>query len=151
MIEKQNKKLGEILLEYGMISPEKLKKALKVQKEKSKRIGQILMELNLVTQDQINWILSKQLDIPYVQIEQEQLDLDLIKNFPEYLIKNYRLIPLIEMNNTLVIAMADPTDSEAIQRIKSATNTNIDIVLASFKNISEMIHHIEKEYPDIWQ
>jgi len=43
MIEKQNRKLGEILLEYGMISPEKLKKALKVQKEKGKRIGQILI------------------------------------------------------------------------------------------------------------
>jgi len=151
MIEKRNNKLGELLLKYGMISPEKLKKALKVQKEKSKRIGQILIEQNLVTQDQINWILSKQLDIPYVQIEIEQLDLELLKNFPEYLIKNYHLVPLIEMNHTLVIAMADPTDEEAIQRIKSSTKRNIDIVFASFQNITEIIHHIEKEFPDIWQ
>jgi len=151
MIEKQNKKLGEILLEYGMISPEKLKKSLKIQKEKSKRIGQILIELNLVTQDQINWVLCKQLDIPYVQIETEQLDFELLRNFPEYLMKNYRLIPLIEMNNTLVIAMADPTDEEAIQRIKTSFKRNIEIVFASFQNISEIIYHIEKEYPDIWQ
>jgi len=151
MIEKKNKKLGEILLEYGMVSPEKLEKALKVQKEKDKRIGQILMELNLVTQDQINWVLCKQLDIPYVQIEIEQLDLALLKNFPEYLIKNYRLVPLIEMNNTLVIAMADPTDDEAIQRVITSTKRNIDIVFASFQNITEIIHHIEKEFPDIWQ
>ena len=151
MIEKKNKKLGEILLEYGMVSPEKLEKALKVQKEKDKRIGQILMELNLVTQDQINWVLCKQLDIPYVQIEIEQLDLELLKNFPEYLIKNYRLVPLIEMNNTLVIAMADPTDDEAIQRVITSTKRNIDIVFASFQNITEIIHHIEKEFPDIWQ
>jgi DNA phosphorothioation-dependent restriction protein DptG len=150
MIEKQNKKLGEILLEYGMLSPKNLKKALKVQKEKNKRIGQILMELSLVTQDQVNWVLCKQLDIPYIQIEIEQLDLELLKNFPEYLIKNYRLVPLIEMNNTLVIAMADPTDEEAIQRVKSSTKRNIDIVFASFQNITEIIHHIEKEFPDIW-
>ncbi|HKK82977.1 MAG TPA: hypothetical protein VJ958_01985, partial [Atribacterota bacterium] len=139
------------LLEYGMISPEKLKKSLKIQKEKSKRIGQILIELNLVTQDQINWVLCKQLDIPYVQIETEQLDFELLRNFPEYLMKNYRLIPLIEMNNTLVIAMADPTDEEAIQRIKTSFKRNIEIVFASFQNISEIIYHIEKEYPDIWQ
>ena len=151
MIEKQKNKLGELLLKYSMISPENLKKALKLQKEKNKRIGQILIEQNLVTQDQINWILCKQLDIPYVQIEIEQLDLELLKNFPEYLIKNYHLIPLIEMNNTMVIAMADPTDDEAIQRIKSFTKRNIDIVFASFQDITEIIHHIEKEFPDIWQ
>lgn len=150
MIEKQNRKLGEILLEYGMISPEKLKKALKVQKEKSKRIGQVLIEMNLVTQDQINWVLCKQLNIPYVQIETEQMDLELLKKFPEYLIKNYHLVPLIEINDKLVIAMSDPTDNEAIQRIKHFYKNDIDIVFASFKNISEMIHYIEKEYPDIW-
>ena len=151
MIEKQKNKLGELLLKYGMLSPEKLKKALKAQKEKNKRIGQILIEQNVVTQDQINWVLCKQLDIPYVQIEIEQLDMELLKNFPEYLSKNYHLIPLMELNHTLVIAMADPTDEEAIQRIKSFTKRNIDIVFSSFQNITEIIQHIEKEFPDIWQ
>jgi len=151
MMEKPNKKLGKILLDYGMISSENLKKALKVQKEKNKQIGQVLMDFHYVTQDQINWVLGKQLDIPYIQIELEQIDLDLLKIFPEYLVKNYRLIPLIEINEKLVIAMADPTDKEAIQRIKSSCKGDFDIVLASFKNISEIIHEIEKEYPEIWQ
>lgn len=151
MKEKENKRLGEMLVDYGMITLKELQKALKVQKEKNKRIGEVLIELRLVTQDQMNWVLCKQLDIPYVQLEPGQLDKELLKKFPEFLIKNYRLIPLIEMNHTLVIAMADPTDDEAIQRIKSFCKTDINIVLASFQNISEIIHYIEKEYPGIWQ
>ena len=149
--EKYNKKLGEILLEYKMISPEQLKKALKKQKEKNKRIGEVLIDLHFVTQDQINWVLCKQLNIPYVQIELEQLDLGLVKEFPEYLIKNYHLIPLTEMNDILVIAMADPTDDEAIQKIRSLCKRNIEIVLASFKNVMEITNDIIKEYPDIWE
>ncbi len=142
-MEKKNKKLGELLLEYGLISSEQLEKALKVQKEINKRIGETLLELNFVTQDQINWVLSKQLDIPYVQIEPEQLDKDLLKKFPLYLIKNYNLIPLLEMNDTVVIAMADPTDEEALQKIKSSYKGNFEVVLASFRNISELIQYLE--------
>ncbi|MDD4363364.1 MAG: hypothetical protein PHD33_04025 [Atribacterota bacterium] len=150
-MKENNKKLGEILLDYKMISSEQLTKALKVQKQKNKRIGETLIELKLVTQDQINWVLSRQLDMPYVQIEKEQLDYNLIKKIPEYLIKNYNLIPLIEIEGKVTIAMADPTDYEAIERVKSAFQNNIEIVFASFQNIAEIIKLIEQEHPDIWE
>jgi len=150
-MKNKNKKLGELLLGYEMISPDNLKKALKVQKENNKRIGETLIELNIVTQDQINWILGKQLDIPYVQIEKEQLDLDLIKRFPEYLIKNYRLIPMVEVEDKMVIAMADPIDDEAIQKIKSTFKGDFEVVLASFRNITDVINYINTEFPEIWQ
>ena len=149
MAEGEKRRLGEILLSYGMISSKNLARALKVQKEKNKRIGEVVIDLGFVTQDQINWIISKQLDIPYVRIELEQLNLDLIRKFPEYLIKNYRLIPLTETDHTLVVAMADPTDDEAIKRIKNIYNP-IELVFASFQNIEEMIESIKKQFPDIW-
>jgi type IV pilus assembly protein PilB len=151
VLKKTKKKLGELLLDYKMITEDQLSKALKIQKEKNKRIGETLIGLKFVTQDQINWVLSKQLDIPYVQIEEEQLDIELIKKFPTYLIKNYNLIPLIEIEGKVVVAMADPTDQEAIDRINSSYNNNIDIVFASFQNIAEIIQHIKNKYPNIWK
>lgn len=151
MLKKDNKKLGELLLDYKMISHEDLSRALKMQKEKNKRIGETLIDLKMVTQDQINWILSKQLDIPYVQIEKGQLDMDLLRKFPEYLVKNYNLIPLIEIEGKVVIAMADPTDSEAIDKIKNIVDQKIEIAFASFHNILDILGYIEKEYPSIWQ
>lgn len=150
MLKKSEKKLGELLLDYKMITGDQLSKTLKIQKERNKRIGETLIELKLVTQDQINWVLSKQLDIPYVQIEKEQLDIELIKKFPAYLIENYNLIPLIEIEGKLVIAMADPTDQEAIDKINILYN-NIDVVFASFQNIAEIIQHIRTNYPNLWK
>lgn len=93
MIENKRKRLGELLFEYGIITGKELVRALEEQNIKNKRIGQILLELKLVTQDQINWVLSKQLDIPYIQIDTAQLDIELLKRFPDYLIKNYYVIP----------------------------------------------------------
>ena len=151
MMTNGKRKLGELLLEYQMISPANLESALKEQKKAHKRIGEVLIELQLVNQDQINWILSKQFDIPYVRIELEQLDLKLLKDFPEYLVKNYRLIPLMEMNGIPVIAMTDPTDDEAIQKVKFFYQKDINIVFTSFENISEMIENIEKQHPEIWE
>ena len=147
MAENQKKRLGELLFEYGIITQEELINVLKEQKIRNKRVGEVIIGLNLASQDQINWVLSKQLDIPYVQIETTQLDLELLKEFPRMLIKNYNLIPLIKINNTLVIAMSDPTDEEAIQKVKSFYKNDIELSLASFKNIFEMILYIEKEVP----
>ncbi|MDY0382326.1 MAG: hypothetical protein RBS20_01085 [Atribacterota bacterium] len=147
MAENQKKRLGELLFEYGIITQEELINVLKEQKIRNKRVGEVIIGLNLASQDQINWVLSKQLDIPYVQMETTQLDLELLKEFPRILIKNYNLIPLIKINNTLVIAMSDPTDEEAIQKVKSFYKNDIELSLASFKNIFEMILYIEKEVP----
>ncbi len=151
MIENKRKRLGELLFEYGIITGEELVRALEEQNIKNKRIGQILLELKLVTQDQINWVLSKQLDIPYIQIDTAQLDIELLKRFPDYLIKNYYVIPLLEINDTLALAMSDPTDEEAIKKIKSFYNRDIEVSLASFRNIFEIIQYIEKEFPHIWE
>lgn len=143
MTDKINKKLGEILVDYGMITNQQLEKALKLQKEYNKRIGQVLIDSHFTNQDQINWVLGKQLDIPYIHVELDQIDAELIKKFPEYLMKNYWLIPIIEINEKLVVAMADPTDEEAIQKLKSFCKKEVELTLASFQNITEIIQDIE--------
>lgn len=151
MIKNHHKRLGEILYKYGIITKEELTRALREQKIRNKRIGEILIELNMVKQDQINWVLSQQLDIPYIQIDTAQLDIELIKKFPGYLIKNYNVIPLIEVNGTLVVAMSDPTDEEALQKIKAFYKKEPEVSLSSFKNIREIIQYLKKEFPDLLQ
>jgi len=65
--KKHLQKLGEILVHYKIITPEQLEEGLEIQKNREKRIGEILIDLGRVTQDEINWVLGKQLDLPYVQ------------------------------------------------------------------------------------
>jgi hypothetical protein len=140
--KKHPEKLGEILVHYKIISPEQLEKGLKIQKSKGKRIGEILIDLGRVTQDEINWVLGKQLNIPYVQININNINIQLSKNISENSLKKFKAIPIMELNDELVVAMADPTDEEAIQMIKGVTKRKLRFVLASFKNIDETINQI---------
>jgi len=136
------KKLGEMLICYKIITPEQLEEALKIQKNTEKRIGEILIDLGIVTQDEINWVLGKQLNLPYVQVNVDNIDIQLSKNISEDILKKFKAIPIIVLNDELVVAMADPTDEEAIKIIKEVTKRKLKFVLASFENIDETIYRI---------
>ncbi len=141
-VKKHPQKLGEMLIYYKIITPEQLEEGLKIQKNKGKRIGEILIDLGRVTQDEVNWILGKQLNLPYVQVNADNIDIQLSKNISEDILKKFKVIPIMELNDELVVAMADPTDEEAIEMIKGITKKKLKFVLASFENINETIHRI---------
>lgn len=142
---KNPQKLGEILVYYKIITPEQLEEALKLQKNTEKRIGEILINKGIVTQDEINWVLGKQLNLPYVQINIDNINIQLSKNISEYTLRKFKIVPMMELNDELVIAIADPTDQEAIEMIKEVTKCKLKIVLASFKNIDETLDSIFKK------
>ncbi len=141
-VKKDPKKLGQILIHYNIITPEQLEEGLKIQSSKEKRIGEILIESGRVTQDEINWVLGKQLNLPYVQINVGNIDTQLSQKISEDILKKFKVIPIMELNEELVIAMADPTDEEAIEIIKEITKRKLKFVLASFQNIDETINQI---------
>lgn len=140
--KKGHEKLGEILVHYKIITPEQLEKSLGIQKNREKRIGEILINLKMVTQDEINWVLGKQLNLPYIQIKVENIDIQLSKNISEDTLRKYKVIPIIELNDELVVAMADPTDEEAVKAIKRVIQKKLRYALASYKNIDETIDRI---------
>ena len=140
--KKHPQKLGEMLIYYKIITPEQLEEGLKIQKNMEKRIGEILIDLGRVTQDEINWILGKQLNLPYVQVNAENIDIQLSKKISEDILKKFKVIPIMELNDELVVAMADPTDEEAIEMIKEVTKKKLKFVLASFENINETIYRL---------
>jgi len=89
--------------------------------------------------------LGKQLNLPYVQVNIGNIDIQLSRNISEDSLRKFKAIPIMELNDELVIAMADPTDEEAIETIKEITKRKLKYVLASFENIDEtinqMFHH----------
>jgi len=140
--KKHHQKLGEMLIYYKVITQAQLEEGLEIKKNTEKRIGEILINLGRVTQDEINWILGRQLNLPYVQINVDNIDIQLSKNISENALKKFKAIPLMELNDKLVVAMADPTDEEAIEMLKEVTKRKLKLVLASFENIDETINRI---------
>ena len=97
--KKHSQKLGEILVYYKIITPEQLEEGLKIKKSSEKRIGKILIDLGRVTQDEINWVLGKQLSLPYVQVNIGNIDIQLSKNISEDTLRKFKAIPIMELNN----------------------------------------------------
>jgi type IV pilus assembly protein PilB len=140
--KKHHQKLGEMLIYYKVITPAQLEEGLKIKKNTEKRIGEILINLGRVTQDEINWVLGRQLNLPYVQVNIDNIDIQLSNNISENALRKFKAIPLMELNDQLVVAMADPTDEEAIEMLKEVTKRKLKLVLASFENIDETINRI---------
>ncbi len=136
-------KLGDMLMEAGLITSAQLNEALEVQKQEGGRIGYILTKLGFVTDDEITSFLSRQYGIPAVNLEHFDVTDDVIKRIPMEVAQRYTILPLSRTGSTLTIAMADPTNIYALDDIKFITGLNIEPVVASEYSIRQ---GIEKYY-----
>ena len=145
------KRLGDLLVEAKLISETNLNKALRLQVGGNRRLGYLLIKMGFITEEQLHTILSQQLDLPIVKIEDE-LSNQIKKILPRYLCRKYSVIPLsYGENNTLTMAMVDPSDSEAVSDIEKYTGKVIRPVLASKSEITENIRsHIPWSLKDLF-
>lgn len=119
------KRLGEILLEAGMITEDQLEKALIEQKTSKKSLGQILMDSEIVTEHNIKSALEYQFGISYVNLKTITLTPDLVELVPENLIRQRQLVPINFVGNNLTIAMVNPQDLPAIDDVRMAVSKKI--------------------------
>ena len=133
------KKLGDLLVEAGLITREQLQEALEVQKQDNERLGTILVKLGYLTEEEITSFLSKQYGIPAVNLEHFEISEDVIKRIPSDIARKYMLIPITRTGSTLTVAMADPTNIYALDDIKFLTGLNVEPVVASELSIKKAI------------
>ncbi len=149
------KKLGELLVESGLISQEQLDETLKEIKVKGQKLGSALVKKGYASEMDIAQTLSFQLNIPFVDIE-STLDPKVLDLIPETIPKKYLLIPLYQDGKTLNIGMSDPLNLHAIDDIRFATGlavrpyvvTITDVVAAINKhyNLSEPIEDLMSDF-----
>ena len=121
-------RIGELLIKHGIITKEQLDKALRLQKTSDKRLGEILIELGYVSSDDLHWMLSEQANMPFVDIQPSMLDAALIMKFPKQLLYEHTALPLHESETRIYVAVGDPTDTAAVERIERVASK---IVVAS--------------------
>lgn len=120
-----NKKLGELLIEAGIISEEKLKDALSKQKETGKRIGEVIVDMQLALEDEIQDLLARQLGLPKIDLYEERIDPDVARMVPAEMIKRHQAFPVKKEGNQLIVAMVDPLNLLAIDDFRLSTGMDI--------------------------
>jgi type IV pilus assembly protein PilB len=142
----QHLKLGEILIEQGLITEDQLKKAIEYQKKDKGRIGDILIKLNMITEETMMAALGFQLGIPYDpsdnrDILKPQIDQGLEKLIPADFAKKNTVIPLFKHLKSLTCAVHDPLDLLLLDNLRRITGHEINLVLASKTAIQKAIEN----------
>jgi len=132
-------RLGEILVNEGLINATQLEKAIDIQKREGGRLGEILVKLGMVKEDRMVAALGKQLNIPYFSLGTGMLkpaaDQELQRLIPrDFAIKSF-VLPLSRTLNSLTVAMADPLDLILIDNLKKVTGCEVNPVIATRSDI----------------
>ena len=142
-MSRPSSRLGELLVKENVITPVQLKNALDAQRGSGARLGHELARLGYIEESELTSFLSKQYGVPSVNLESIEIPQEVLKLVTRDVVTRHQVIPINKTGNTLMVAMADPSNVYAIDDIKFGTNLSIDVVVASEQAISEAI---EKYY-----
>ncbi len=137
-------KLKYDLVRAGLVPYETIEQAEEIASAQNINIGQALINSGILTEETIIKFLESKLHIPSVNLEDYTLDKNCLKyiNFSDA--KKYRIIPLFKIEDTLTVAMADPLDLFAIDRIIESAECSIEPVIATEASILKKIDEYYK-------
>ncbi len=137
--------IGEILVNKGMITRDQLENALDQQKETSKRLGEILVDEGIISQDQLNLALAERLGVESIGLSEGDVDSLAATMIPEKLARRYGAIPVRFIDeNTLQVAMVDPTNVFAIDDLRMMTGYDIKPAIATAEEVFEQISKVHR-------
>ena len=145
---RQKKRIGDMLLEAGIITQEQLEDALEKNKTAHKKIGEMLVDLGYATEEAIGEGLATQLNIPFISLQGMKIEDDIIKLADGKLLRKHLMIPFEykEGNvNIIRVAMADPMDMRGIDDFSIITNLQVEPVIATTQDI---LVTLDKYYGD---
>lgn len=140
---KKKIRIGDLLIQNGVITEEQLMTALSEQKKTGRKLGRALIDLGFVEEDKLLNLLSQQLEVPFVQLRHYQFNQDLIKKLPETLARRFRAIILDEQQGELLVGMADPMDLMAYDEIARIVNQTINVAVI---RESELLNTLDMVY-----
>jgi hypothetical protein len=146
------KRLGELLVEAGLVTPAQLQSAITHQKIARGRLGSNLVALGYITEEVLMDFLSHQAGVPQFDVRNIEVPPQILKLVPHRLAEQFTVLPIATKEpKSLVLAMSDPSDLNAIDSTRFASGLHIEPVVASHsalkKAIADLYRRIEPVAP----
>lgn len=135
----EKKKIGDVLKEAGLIDEFQLESALSHQRNWGGKLGSIIVELGFVQEPELARVLAEKLRLPYVNLFDPEIPETITNLIKPEIARKYHVIPVRKDGKSIVLAMADPMDLEAMDSIRFATGSNIKPALAMGSEIEDAI------------
>jgi MSHA biogenesis protein MshE len=142
-------RLGDLLVQQGLLSDEQLKFALDEQKRSGRKLGRIVVESSFVTEEAISQALARQLQVPYVDLKHFDPKPELIKLLPEAQARRFRALVLGEVDGRLRIGFVDPTDLQAYDEIFRLLRRELDLVVVAESQLLALIDRVYRRSEEI--
>ena len=141
-----NKQLGELLVENKIISRVQLEETIRVQKErKGALLGELLVELGFAKEEDITQALTAQYGFPYLPLVNYEINSEIIDIIPSRVARQYLLIPVDKVGNSLTLSMSNPLNVHAIEDVELLSGCSVQIFVST---LSDVKGAIEKYYKD---
>ncbi len=140
-------KIGQLLLEKGLITEEQLQHALSLQRKEGqdKKLGQIFLELGYVDKDELFLSLAIQCGYPYIDINHCLIEPEVLSLLPRAMAEKYQVLPIDKIQDILTVAMVNPLDKLAIAEIQKFTQCNVKVFLTTPLELKEIISKYYKK------
>ena len=146
---KGQKKLGEILIDGGLLTQEQLRQALVSKRNTKLKLGEFLVRQGILRESQLIDFLSEQLKIEKYHPEKYPLDLSLANVIPADIAQKHQVVPLMRKANLLTIGVTDPLDIRALDTVEAVTNIEVEPVICAEQQLNQLIGSLYGAYSDL--
>ena len=142
-VHNQPFRIGDLLIEKGLLSEAKIDEAMQLQKKQGTRLGQIVVDKGWVSEHDFLLTLSEQLTLPYITLRAGLYDLDVINILDKDVKLRLKVVPLFLVNNTLSVATSDPQAMASLNEIEERLNCRVRPVLARREDILKTLNEAD--------
>jgi type IV pilus assembly protein PilB len=132
-------RLGELLLRDQIISAEQLQRAQEESKRSGDRLGNSLVKMGAIQEEDLTQFLSRQYGVPAINLNEFDIEPEVIALVSKDVATRHKVVPVNRAGNSLIVAMADPSNILAIDDLKFVTGYNIEVVVASEVGINQAL------------
>lgn len=142
-VESNKARIGELLLQHTALTQQQLDEALDIQKQEKKLIGEILIEKNYIHPHDVIKVMCHQINIPYLsELKVDEIDPNIINDLSINYAKHHEILPILETDIGVTIAVSDPFKYEAINDLSRIFKKEINIVVSTPLKIQDAINRV---------
>ncbi len=149
MIPRKKLRIGDLLVDHKVISEAQLQAALAEQKKGGRKLGRTLIELGYLSEEQLLEFLSRQLQVPFIDLKHFRYKPETVRQIPETLARRFRAVALDASQEAVLIGMADPTDIFAYDELSRVLKRPIRQAVVRESDLLRTIDQVYRKTEEI--
>jgi len=149
MIPRKKIRIGDLLVEHKIISEGQLTQALAEQKKSGHKLGRSLIELGFITEEQLLQFLSRQLQLPFIDLRHYKYNAETVRLVPETIARRYRAVALDDSQGSILVGLVDPTDIFAYDELNKILKKPIRLAVVRESDLLRTVDLVYRKTEEI--